>query len=220
MNPHTKMENFLPPRESKTLQSIHLLIASNWDGINSGAFAVRVHPWTVSFLSAIVAYPIYKSERLKTDRFRDQSAFRWLLEDAGSPLAKTSTDSKKHWSVVPMRWFNSLPINNSLDKKHKAYIYNQKMTGSLFDNGTMSVHDDGLGGEVKPWKVMQGDMIVHFAGVGTGDIGDSWMGPWLDRTEARLPEWDNATTQDDLRPAIADFWRAETERLLELEHVA
>ena len=194
-----------------------MLVASNWDGINSGAFAMRVHPWTVSLLSAVLAYPIYQAERVETDRFRDQSAFHWLLEVEDSPLSQTPTSGKEHWSFVPMRWFNSLPFNNPFDKKNGAWLVGKQMKGGLFDNGTTDVYDDGHGGEVQPWKVMQGDMIVHFAGCATGGTRDSWMGPWLERTEAALPEWANATTQKALEFEVAEFWDKEAERLRELK---
>ena len=46
MNPQTPLEVFLPPQTngSSCLKNIHLLMAANWDGLNSGAFALRVHP--------------------------------------------------------------------------------------------------------------------------------------------------------------------------------
>lgn len=194
-----------------------MLVASNWDGLNSGAFALRVHPWTVSLLSAVLAYPIYQAEKVETDRFRDQSAFHWLLEEEDSPMSQTPTRGKEHWSFVPMRWFNSLPFNNPFDKKNGGWLVGKQMKGGLFDNGTTDVYDDGHGGEIQPWKVMQGDMIVHFAGCATGGTRDSWMGPWLERTEAALPEWANATTQKDLEFEIAEFWDKETERVRELK---
>ncbi|KAL2753944.1 glycosyltransferase family 34 protein [Sodiomyces alcalophilus JCM 7366] len=215
-NPSTPLEVFLPPASDPSLSHVHILIASNWDGLNSGAFALRVHPWTVALLSAVLAYPIYRAERVEKDRFRDQSAFQYLLQDGDSPLAKSATKSKEHWSIVPMRWFNSLPVNNAFDKKNGGWIFGKKMTGTLFDNGTTDVHDDGQGGEIRPWKVMQGDMIVHFAGSTAGGTRDSWMGPWLDRVEASLPEWNNASTAQVLREETRDFWAVEAVRVKEV----
>lgn len=107
-----------------------------------------------------------------------------------------------------MRWFNSFPFNNPFDKhENGGWILGHKMTGSLFDNGTSEVHDDGHGGHVQPWKVMQGDIVVHFAGTMTGGTRDSWMGPWLDRAESLLPEWNNETTQVALKNEAREFWR-------------
>ncbi|ROT40903.1 hypothetical protein SODALDRAFT_376639 [Sodiomyces alkalinus F11] len=215
-NPSTPLEVFLPPDSNHDLSHVHVLIASNWDGINSGAFALRVHPWTVALLSAVLAYPIYKADRIGKDRFRDQSAFQFLLEDENSPLATSPTKGKEHWSVVPMRWFNALPVNNAFDKKNGGWVFGKKMEGTLFDNGTTEVHDDGLGGEIRPWKVMQGDMIVHFAGSTAGGTRDSWMGPWLDRVEASLPEWNNTTTTLVLQEETREFWAKEAVRVGEV----
>ncbi len=204
MNPDTPLEVFLPPTRYN-LSSIHMLMASNWDGLNSGAFALRVHPWSVSLLSAVLAYPIYQRGRVKTDRFRDQSAFQWLLNTANpdSPLADLPFNGRDHWADVPMRWFNSFPFNNAFAKSGD-WVFNHNMTDALFEKGTMDVLDDGLGGLVQPWKVMRGDLVVHFAG--SRDVRDSWMGPWLDRAEANLPEWRNKTKTDDLKLDVDTFW--------------
>jgi hypothetical protein len=214
MNPHTPLEIFLPPSHMPEVPNINLLIASNWDGLNSGAFALRVHPWSVSLMSAILAYPIYFSHKLQTDRFRDQSAFQWLLQSQDSPLAANSMNGRNnwdHWVEVPMRWFNSLPINNAFSKKWD-WIFNHNMTEAMFDNGTDVVYDDGKGRRVQPWKVMQGDMVVHFAGA--NPVRDSWMEPWLTRAEAYLPEWSNITKQEDLRVDAEKFWNTTTERMV------
>jgi galactosyl transferase GMA12/MNN10 family len=206
MNPHTPLDIFLPPNSHPELSTVNLLMAANWDGLNSGAFGIRVHPWSVSFMSAVLAYPIYESERMKHDAFRDQSAFQWLLQAPDSPLAATPLQGREHWAEVPMRWFNSLPINNAFGRNGE-WIYGLNMTGDLFDNGTTHVREDGQGEYVQSWKIMQGDMIVHFAGSTAGGTRDSWMEGWLERAEAVLPAWSNATTQERLRVKAKEFWK-------------
>ncbi|KAF4631342.1 hypothetical protein G7Y89_g6794 [Cudoniella acicularis] len=204
MNPHTPLEIFLPPSSVPEVANIHLLMASNWDGLNSGAFGLRVHPWSVSVLSAVLAYPLYKGDKLKKDRFRDQSAFQWLLQSPDSFLVQGGhLGGRENWADVPMRWFNSLPINNAFSKKWD-WIFNHNMTGALFDNGTREVYPDGKPPTVQSWKVMQGDMLVHFAG--STQVRDSWMGPWLERAENYLPEWSNATKKEDLKEHARHFW--------------
>jgi hypothetical protein len=103
-----------------------------------------------------------------------------------------------------MRWFNSWPINDAYSEGGD-WLFNHNMTDELFDKGTNEVHKDGDGGFVRPWKVMQGDMVVHFAG--TNPVRDSWMGRWLDRTAEYLPDWNNATKQEDLKVEAQKFWR-------------
>jgi hypothetical protein len=205
MNPYTPLEIFLPPDAKPESSNIHLLMASNWDGLNSGAFALRVHPWTVSLLSAVLAYPVYRSEKLKLDRFRDQSAFQWLLQAHDSPLAATPWGGRNNWAEIPMRWFNSLPINNAFSKK-QDWIFNHNMTDELFDKGTDEVYNDGRGTMVQPWKIKQGDMVLHCAGA--TPVRDSWMKGWLHRAESYLPEWSNATKQEDLKIEAAGFWKS------------
>ncbi|CAK7274450.1 hypothetical protein SEPCBS119000_006178 [Sporothrix epigloea] len=204
LNPSTPLETFLPPNTSDILNDVHLVIASNWDGLNSGAFALRVHPWTASMLSGVLAYPMYEKERTMKDRFRDQSAFQFLLTHNESPLARDALKHKNHWAKVPMRWYNSLPVNNAFYADGK-WLFSHNMEPSMFDNGTTDVFDDGRGGSIQPWKVMQGDMLVHFAG--TKGVRDSWMTPWLDRAEALLPEWNNPNYTAKLQVECAQFWK-------------
>lgn len=216
MNPYTPLEIFTPPddAEHEALKNVDLLIASNWDGLNSGVFALRVAPWSVSFISAVLAYPIYETERQKTDRFRDQSAFQFLLADKGSPLASSPMKGHDHWVEVPIRWFNSLPVNNAF-YGNGTWVFGKNMTDCLFDNGTMEVCDDGHEPlKVNPWKIMRGDLCVHFAG--SSWVRDSWMEPWIDRAEAELPEWANATTKDSLAEETKEFW-AETNDKMKVE---
>ncbi|TAQ83746.1 hypothetical protein B7494_g7930 [Chlorociboria aeruginascens] len=211
MNPQTPLEVFLPPKNNSELSTVHLLMGSNMDGLNSGAFALRIHPWTVSLLSGVLAYPLFFDSKLQTDRFRDQSAFVWLLEGPDSPLAERSWLGRNHWDhwvVIPMRWFNSFPFNNPYNREEQ-WILSHNMTNATFDNGTDKVYDDGQGGKVQPWKVMQGDMLVHFAG--TGGVRDSWMGPWIERAEAYLPQWSNATTKEVLKIEAENFWNDRAE---------
>ncbi|RFU30505.1 hypothetical protein B7463_g5811, partial [Scytalidium lignicola] len=204
MNPQTPLEIFLPPTNDANVADVHMLIASNWDGINSGVMAFRIHPWTVSILSTVSGYPIFLQNRLKTDRFRDQSAFQWLLEDPDSPLGKTKFEGRHNWATVPMRWFNSLPVNNAF-MKNGTWLFGKNMSEDMFDKGTNEVYNDGHGSKINPWKVMRGDMVVHFAG--STRVRDSWMGPWLDRCEAYLPEWSNASTQKRLVKEVKDFYK-------------
>jgi len=202
MNNHIPLDIFLPP-STAAFSNVKLVISSNWDGLNSGAFAIRIDPWSVSLLSAVLAYPIYQQDRLQNDSFRDQSAFQWLLTNPGSPLARTRGLPRQHWVDAPMRWFNSFPFNNPFDKEGR-WIFRQQMTDELFDKGTSDVYDDGLGAKVRPSKIMRGDMIVHMAG--SSHVRESWMRPWLDRSEAQLPEWSNATKLAEFKKQAQIFW--------------
>ncbi len=210
LNPSTPLETFLPPNSSEILNDVHMVIASNWDGLNSGAFALRIHPWTASFLSGVLAYPLFERARTMKDRFRDQSAIQFLLTNQDSPLARDFLKHKNHWAKVPMRWFNSLPVNNAFYSDGK-WLFAHGMSPAMFDNGTTDVFNDGRDGKIQPWKVMQGDMIVHFPG--TKGVRDSWMTPWLDRAEALLPEWNNPNTTDKVAIEVNQYWQDYEEQM-------
>ncbi|KAJ7284082.1 galactosyl transferase GMA12/MNN10 family protein [Mycena rebaudengoi] len=136
------------------------------DGINDGIFAIRVHRWSVELISAVVAYPTYFPQNVTASR-------RSTL---------TGPDA-------PARWFNALPFNNPVvPKDNNRGILASEMTPERFDSGTTDVYQDGSNPIViNPWKVMRGDLVVHFAGAGGNR--KSWMTPWLERVEADNPEW-------------------------------
>jgi hypothetical protein len=70
---------------------------------------------------------------------------------------------------------NSLPFNRAwaLDS---TWIFETEMAPKKFDAGTRKVYDDGHDMPVvNPWKVIRGNMRVHFAG--STKVRDSWMIP-------------------------------------------
>jgi hypothetical protein len=184
------------------------VVASNFDGLNAGVFAIRVHRWSVALLSAVVAYPVYHTDKAETNDFQDQSALSWLLESSSSP---TILNAKMHWANVPTRWFNSLPFNNAW-ASNGDWIYGTQMTPEKFDAGTTDVYDDGHDTKVvNPWKVMRGDLAIHFAG--STRVRDSWMVPWMERVESMTPEWADVGAKDRLQIEVAAFWESKANEL-------
>ncbi|KAJ7292656.1 hypothetical protein C8J57DRAFT_1490156 [Mycena rebaudengoi] len=182
--------------------------ANNMDGINDGVFAIRVHRWSVELIAAVVAYPTYFPKNVTASRFGEQSALEWLLKDSASPMEKVSS----HWADVPARWFNSLPFNNAHVPKEGTGILTKDMTPERFDSGTTDVYDDGSNPlTVHPWKVMRGDLVVHFAG--SSKVRESWMTPWLERVEADDPEWADVGAKERLKVEAAAFWEKKRDEL-------
>ena len=143
-----------------------------------------MHPWSVSLFSAYVAYPtLYPDEHLA---FRDQTALWNLLN---------LVPFKDNYSIVPQRWFNSFPFNKAFDK-NGSWIYATPMTPERFDSGDI-VED------TQPWKVLKGDMVVHFAGA---KDRMSWMQPWIERAEMYLPEWSNSSYQQKRDEEAKAYW--------------
>lgn len=94
INPYVQIEVFLPP--AGEWDDVHMLVTKDWNGLNNGVFPLRVCQWSVEFLSAILAYRLYRPAADLT--FRDQSAMDALLkEDRFS----------SHVLNVPQRWFNA-----------------------------------------------------------------------------------------------------------------
>ncbi|KKK18795.1 hypothetical protein AOCH_006782 [Aspergillus ochraceoroseus] len=125
MNPHMKLETFLPPVEA---DHVHLLLTKDWNGMNNGVFPIRVHPWSVQLLSAALAYPVVKPEVFLF--WPDQSALANVLNE------------NEHFarSVVycPLRWFNAYmrsPDGESLNPDSPAELQ--------FHPGDLLVHFPG-----------------------------------------------------------------------------
>lgn len=97
LNPNIPAELFLPPETADgEWNDIHMLVTYDWNGLNNGVFPIRVHPWSVSLLSAILAFRHYRPDADLT--FRDQSAMAMLLEEPAF---------RKHVMHAPQRWYNA-----------------------------------------------------------------------------------------------------------------
>lgn len=93
MNPNMKLETFLPPPH---LSDIHLVLTQDWNGMNAGAFPIRVHPWSIKLLSAAIALPIMNPD---IELFwAEQSALVHVLQR--EYFAQPAV-------YVPLRWFNA-----------------------------------------------------------------------------------------------------------------
>ncbi|KAI9886185.1 MAG: hypothetical protein M1823_002037 [Watsoniomyces obsoletus] len=106
MNPNIPIELFLPPDE---FSHIHLLVTNDLNGLNNGVFPIRVHPWSVRLLSAVVAFTTFRPDTHLV--FRDQSALEEVLKE----------DTFKNNVVrLPQRWFNAYQ-SGSLKESIQAY---------------------------------------------------------------------------------------------------
>jgi len=103
LNPNVPLDGFLPPA---TLDDINLMVGFDWNGLNNGVYPIRVHPWSVELMTAILTYPIYRPDEELP--LRDQSAMAEVLK---------MPRFKRHTAVVPMRWFDGYHrvINESAD---------------------------------------------------------------------------------------------------------
>ncbi|KAI9777141.1 MAG: hypothetical protein M1816_004910 [Peltula sp. TS41687] len=122
MNPQIPLEIFLPPADN--FDEIHLLVTNDSNGLNNGVFPIRVHPWSVELMSAIISFPILRPDtRIK---FRDQSA----LEELITHEARFS----KHTMHVPQRWFNAF---------QSGMMFNETIAPHEIRRGDLLVHFAG-----------------------------------------------------------------------------
>ncbi|KAJ5689009.1 galactosyl transferase GMA12/MNN10 family protein [Penicillium macrosclerotiorum] len=130
MNLNLPLETFIPP---PYLSEIHILLSKDWNGINNGNFFIRVHPWSVKLLNAVISYPyLHQNANLP---FRDQSALSNVINEN-----KYFTRSVAY---CPSRWFNpyrrsengELPITEHLNPDMRIHP------------GDLLVHFPGIYGE-------------------------------------------------------------------------
>ncbi|KAK2741912.1 hypothetical protein FQN57_005471 [Myotisia sp. PD_48] len=104
MNPNLPLETFLPP---SNLTHVHLVTSKDSNGLNHGGFFLHVHPWSITMLSAVIAYRTLKPE---AKIWNEQSAFVDIIKE----------NEKLAESVVycPLRWFNAYA--RSLDNQDQG----------------------------------------------------------------------------------------------------
>jgi hypothetical protein len=98
MNPNIPISIFLPPGDLDVthFSNIHILVTTDMNGLNNGVFPIRVHPWSVELMSAVVAFTTYRPDFHLT--FRDQSALDEMLKEPRF---------RENVLYLPQRWFNA-----------------------------------------------------------------------------------------------------------------
>lgn len=76
MNSNIPLELFVPPVE---FSHIHHVVANDLNGLNAGVFFLRVHEWSMWYLSAVMSYTNYHPERPL--RYSEQTAMEWLIQE-------------------------------------------------------------------------------------------------------------------------------------------
>ena len=92
-NPNIPLDIFLPPEE---FPHLHLLATADPHGLNNGVFFLKIHPWSVELLSAVIAYPTFRPDQEL--QYRDQSALVEILKEK---------KFSRNFAILPQRWFNA-----------------------------------------------------------------------------------------------------------------
>jgi len=94
MNPNIPLETFLPP-DDLNLDDVDALVTNDHNGLNTGAFFVRVNYWSAQVFADIVAMPsLLPDVKLK---YSEQSAFEIRLKDKRNA---------GHAVWIPQHWIN------------------------------------------------------------------------------------------------------------------
>ncbi|GIC93189.1 glycosyltransferase family 34 protein [Aspergillus udagawae] len=119
MNPDMPLETFLPPPE---LSNAHLLVSRDWNGLHSGVFFLRVHPWSVELLSAAIAYPVVKPD----------VQLIWFEQSAISNVLAENEYFARSTVYCPLRWFNAYTRHpNGIDINPDTPLHLQVHPGDL-----------------------------------------------------------------------------------------
>jgi hypothetical protein len=101
LNNDIPVEVFLPPSD---LKDIHLVTAKDQNGLNTGIMFMHVHPWTISFLTETLGYPLFLPE-IDLGRSADQEGMRHVLnKTTGGPAGQGYAGGVAY---LPRPWINT-----------------------------------------------------------------------------------------------------------------
>lgn len=101
LNNDIPVEIFLPPSDMK---DIHLVATQDQNGLNTGIMFLLVHPWTISFLTETLGYPLYLP-KIDLGRSADQEGMRRVLnKTTGGPNGQGYADGVVY---LPRPWINT-----------------------------------------------------------------------------------------------------------------
>lgn len=181
MNPQIPLDIFIPP--SPEFSYVNMLVTNDRHGLNNGCFLIRINPWAVKLLSAVIAFHTFKPEvELK---YSEQSALEEMIEDVSlnSFLSELKLINpvyiQSYWrkSVVhvPQYWFNAYPASS-------------KETTSP-----------------RPHEFRPGGLQIHFAGNRDGKRPER-MENWMNIAEQNIAPYNVPLDQVGLAEDIQAFW--------------
>ena len=151
------LELFLPP--SPQYDHIHFLCGADHNSLNAGTFLIRVSDYSLHMMAAVLTV---ESFRPGVDlRFSDQSAIEHNITSQDCVRPFDNFTYADEYARIPQRWFNVLPWPARRERSCQA---GKPMIGN---------------------SLMEGDMLVHFAGHG-------------ETKERRMTKFMNAWERDKL----------------------
>ncbi|THX44002.1 hypothetical protein D6D08_10525 [Aureobasidium pullulans] len=182
LNPNIPAHIFLPPRE---FTHINIVAARDIQGLNTGVFFVRVHPWTISMFVDGMAFPLC-NPKVELGNDADQAAMaRTVLKSSGGP---DGYGFKRGIVYLPRNLFN-------------AY----ELPGYMRDGRTDVLRNFTGFEEPHAFEGKKGDFIVHLPGL-FGDR-EPLMTDWLDMIENRQEDWALPLEETTYVKETTQFWK-------------
>ena len=100
MNPQIPLDVFIPP--GPEFNYVNVLVTNDKHGLNNGCFLIRINPWAVKLLSAVIAFHTFKPE-VKL-QYSEQSALEEMIEDVclqSSSRSHRKTNNHSHTGESP-----------------------------------------------------------------------------------------------------------------------
>ena len=177
INSKIPIEIFLPP--APRFDHIHFLCGYDHNGLNDGAFLLRVNDYSLHLMAAALTVESFKPN---VDlRYSEQSAIEHIV---------TSNDFVRPWEnftyaqgfvKIPQRWFN-------------AYMGPRTPEGVVKPKKQLGEN-----------SVREGDMLVHFAG--SGETKQKRMIKFLKALKKDKKPWTVDLKDTEYEAEISDFWR-------------
>lgn len=143
------------------------MAARDIQGLNTGVFFVRVHPWTISMFVDSMAFPLCHAD-VDLGNDADQAAMaRTLEKNTGGPTGKGFKDGVAY---LPKTFFNSYEL--------PGYLRNGRTDVLRNFTGFVTPH---------AYEGQKGDFLVHLPGL--FDDRALLMADWLHMVEARQDTW-------------------------------
>ena len=102
INPEIPVEIFLPPAD---FSDVHFLTSKDQNGLNTGIFFVRVHPWSVNMFTKTLGYPIFNPD-VDLGYSADQTAMALIFNE---------TENQPHVMYQPRKWYNTYQFHHGYE---------------------------------------------------------------------------------------------------------
>lgn len=194
-NPEIPLEVFIPERPE--LDQIHFLCGNDHNGLNDGAFLLRVNDFALHMLAAALSVETYRPQ---VDlKFSEQSAIEHVLLAGDTYRPWDGTRYIDGYAKIPQRWMNAYMgarDASGMPEKNKKHHSNSIQEGGKFSVPS-NLYWIGL-------NLCGIDLLLHFAGGGV--TKRKRMQEFMDSWDANKSMWRKPLNQTNLIDEVEAFW--------------